>query len=50
MSQYLPEPYSRSDGNVKVLIDLSNYVTKAKLKGVTGTDTSTLASKKKQPA
>ena len=45
MSQYFPEPYERSNGNVKAELDLSNYATKADLKGATGIDTSTLPSK-----
>ena len=34
-----------SDRNVKIKLDLSNYARKAYLKGATGIDTSTLASK-----
>ena len=45
MSQYFPEPYEHSGGNVKVELYLSNYATKTDLKGATGIDTSTLASK-----
>ena len=45
MGQYFPEAHEHSDGNVKVELDLSNYVTKANLKGATGIDNSTLASK-----
>ena len=44
MSQYFSEPYERSDGNIKVKLNLSNNATKADLKGETGIDTS-LASK-----
>ena len=33
-------PYERSGGNVKVEIDVSNYATKADLKGATDIDTS----------
>ena len=45
MSQYFPDPYERSGGNLKVELHLSNYATKASLKGTTGIDKSTLASK-----
>ena len=44
MSQHFTEPHSRSGGNFKVQIDLFNYTMKAKLKGRTVIDTSTLAS------
>ena len=37
--------YESSGGNVKVELGLSNYVTKASLKGTTGIDTSALGSK-----
>ena len=37
ISQYFPEPYASSGGNVKVELDLSNNAMKADLKGVTGT-------------
>ena len=46
MSQYFPESYERSGGNVKVELVLYNYyTTKVDLKGETGTDTSKLASR-----
>ena len=45
MNQYFSKQYGRSDGNVRVQSDLSNYATKADLKGALGIDTSTLASK-----
>ena len=45
MSQYFPEPYEHSGGNVKVELYLSNYATKTDLKEATGIDTFTLASK-----
>ena len=45
LSQYFPEPNECSNGNVKAELDLSNYATKADLKGATGIDTSMLASK-----
>ena len=49
MSQYFPELYERSGGDVKVKLDLPNYAKKADLKGATGIDTSTLASKRDSP-
>ena len=45
MSQYFPKPSDRFGGNIKVELDLSNYATKADLKGATRVDTSNLASK-----
>lgn len=45
MSQYFPESYERSGGNVKVELNLSNYAREADLEGATGIETSTLASK-----
>ena len=45
MSQYFSEPSDRFGGNIKVELDLSNYATKADLKGATRVDTSNLASK-----
>lgn len=45
MSQYFPKEYSSFDRNVKTKIGQSNYAKKAELKGATGIDTSTLASK-----
>ena len=45
MSQYFPKPLERSDGNLKVELDLSNYATKADLKGATAVDTSNLLAK-----
>ena len=44
MSNNFPEPYEHSGGNVNVELDLSNYTMKARLKGETDIDTSTLAS------
>ena len=44
MSEYFPEPTS-SAGKVKAELDLSNYVTKADFKNVTGVDTSKFAKK-----
>ena len=49
MSQYFPELYEHSGGDVKVKLDLPNYAKKADLKGATGIDTSTLASKRDSP-
>ena len=46
MNQYFPESYVRSDRNVKIQIDLSQYSTKAELKVAKGIIyTSMLASK-----
>ena len=45
MSQYFPELHGHSGENVKVKLDLSNYVTKTDWIGATGIDTSTPASK-----
>ena len=44
MSQYFP-PYKSSGGDIKVELDLSNYVTKTDLKNVTHVDVSSFASK-----
>ena len=40
-----PKPNERSDGNIKVELDLSNYATEADLKWATGVDTFNLAAK-----
>ena len=45
MSEYFLKPYKPLGGNVKVELDLSNYATKANLKGGEGVDTSNLAAK-----
>ena len=45
MGKYFPEPYERFDGNIRVSLDLSNYVTKADFKGAASINASTLASK-----
>ena len=45
MSLYFPEPYKYSGENVRVELDIPDYVTKTDLKGATDIDTSTLASK-----
>ena len=34
MSQYFPQPYEHSNGNVKVELDLSSYATKADLASI----------------
>ena len=44
MSQYFP-PYGISTGNVKVLLDLTNYATKDDLRNITHVDVSSYASK-----
>ena len=44
MSEYFPKAKSLG-ANVKVELDLSNYVTKAYLKNVTGVDTLAFAKK-----
>ena len=40
MSQYFPEPYEPSGGDIDVKIDLSNYATKTDIKNITHVDTS----------
>ena len=45
MSQYFSESYEPSGGNVKMKLNLSDYATKAELKGATGFGISMLASK-----
>ena len=45
MSEYFPQPLWSYGENVKVKIDLSNYVTKADIKNITHVDTSNFASK-----
>ena len=45
MSQYFPNPYERSRGNVKVELDLSIYATKSDFKKAAGVDTSNFAKK-----
>ena len=44
MSTYYP-PYKGSSNNIKVELDLTNYVTKTDLKNITHTDVSSFASK-----
>ena len=45
MSQYLRQSYERFSKNIRVDLDLSNYATKADLKGGKEIDKSALASK-----
>ena len=45
MSQYFPKPYEHSARNIKVELNLTNFVTKADLNGATDFDTSNLAAK-----
>ena len=45
MSHYFAKPCECSGGNIKIELDLSNYATKADLKGATGVNTSNLAAK-----
>ena len=45
MSQFLPKPYERFEGNVKVELDLSNYAAKDNLKVATSADVTKLAAK-----
>ena len=40
MSRYFPEPCERSSVNVKIKLDLFNYIMKGDLKGATSTMTS----------
>ena len=44
MSEYFPKPRSHEE-NIKVKIDLSNYVTKEDIKNITHVDTSNFALK-----
>lgn len=45
MSQYFPELFERSGGNVKFELDLSNYATNYDLKWVAGISTKDFAKK-----
>ena len=45
MSQYFPKKYEHFGGNVKVELDLSNYITKSDLKKETGLNASKFAKK-----
>ena len=44
MSKYFPKPQSHRE-NIKIMIDLSNYATKADIKNITHVDTSGFALK-----
>ena len=44
MSQYFP-PFTTQSENIKIELDLSNYVTKSNLKIITHIDTSRFATK-----
>ena len=44
MSQYFPKPF-KSEMNINVKVDISNYATKTDLKNVTHVDTSNFALK-----
>ena len=44
MSTYYP-PYKRSSNNIKVELDLTNYVTKTDLENITHVDLSSFVSK-----
>ena len=45
MRQYFPKPYESFDGdiNVNIIVDLSNYATKADIKNISRIDTSSFA-------
>ena len=43
MSQYFPKLYKAFSGDIKVKVDLSNYVTKADIKNIPHVDTSSFA-------
>ena len=45
MSQCFPKPFGRFDEDIRVNLDLSNYATKANLKGATEVSTPNLALK-----
>ena len=45
MSQYFPKPYEPFGGDINVKVDLSNYATKADIKNISHTDTSSFALK-----
>ena len=49
-SLYFPKLYESYRGNVTIELDLSNYATKADLKGATGIDKSNLATKSDLPS
>ena len=45
MSLYFSKPYKSHGGDIKVKLDLSNYVTKTDLRNVTHVDINSFASK-----
>ena len=45
MSQYFPKPNEPFSGDINVIVDLSNYATKADIKNITHADTSSFALK-----
>ena len=45
MSQYFPIPYEPLDRDIRVKVDLSNYVTKADIENISHVDTSSVALK-----
>ena len=45
MTQYFQKPYEPFDGDIKVKVDLSTYVTKADIKNISHVDTSSFALK-----
>ena len=45
MNEYFPKPLRSYGGNIKVRVDLSNYVTKPDIKNIIHVDTSNFASK-----
>ena len=45
MTQYFPEPYEPSGGDINVKVDLSNYATKTDLKNISHIDVSSYALK-----
>ena len=45
MSQYFPKPYEPFGGDINVMIDLSDYLTKDDIKNITYVDTSSFALK-----
>ena len=49
MSQYFPNTYEHSGGNMKLKLDLSSITARADLEGATGVDTSKLAAKSDLP-
>ena len=45
MSQYFPKPYEPFGGDINVIIDYSNYATKADINNISHVDTSSFALK-----